>query len=63
MMTREEKKAKLREELDNIYCYNCKWDDSDETERCDVCYIKHMSWQPSEGLLDWIIDVVMEKTK
>ena len=43
MMTREEKKAKLREELDNIYCYNCKWDDSDETERCDVCYIKHMS--------------------
>lgn len=54
MSTREEIKEKLRDELDYIYCYNCR-----KREDCedDDCHRKYMGWQPSDGLLDLIIDI------
>lgn len=55
-MTREEIKEKLRYELDYIYCYNCRKGDDCED---DMCHRKYMGWQPSEGLLDGIIDICL----
>lgn len=58
MSTREGIKEKLKGELDNIYCYNCrKGEDCDD----DYCHRKYMGWEPSDELLDFIIDTCWEK--
>lgn len=55
MMTREEIKDKLQTELNGIYCHNCKHQDGGSP--CDYCHRKYMSWQPSDSLLEWIMNV------
>ncbi len=54
-MTREQIKNKLQAELNGIYCYNCRHYEGGDN--CDYCHRKYMSWQPSDQLLEWIMDV------
>ena len=51
-MTKEDMIEKIKSELDNIYCYNCRHDGEDEP--CEYCHRKSMQWQPSEGLMNLI---------
>ena len=62
-MSREETKEKLREKLCGIYCYNCRHNEPDAPRDeygpigCDDCHRKYMNWEPSNALLDQIIDI------
>ena len=70
-MEREEIKDKLRWELRGIYCYNCRYNEPDAPKDdydgipigCDDCHRKYMGWEPSNALLDSIIDICREEVK
>lgn len=50
----------IHDELDYIYCYNCKHQDNCED---DMCYRKYMGWQVSDGVVDRIVEMAMREEK
>lgn len=64
-MTRDEIVEKLRSELDDIYCYNCKHESAenhrDGEHPCEWCHRKYMHWQPSDELIERIVDIAERK--
>lgn len=55
----------LMEELNYVYCYNCRineLDEEDEDWNCDFCHRKNMNWELSkkcvEGIAEDILDII-----
>lgn len=53
------------EELNYVYCYNCRineLDEEDEDWNCDFCHRKNMNWELSkkcvEGIAEDILDII-----
>ncbi len=65
MSKAEELTAFLRNELDNIYCYNCKNEDTenngDGEHPCDWCHRKYMGWQASDGVINRVIEIATRR--
>lgn len=55
MNKREELAEFLRNELDSIYCYNCR--NEGKEEPCDWCHRKYMQWQVSDAVIEKACDI------
>lgn len=57
-MNEAEISALLYSELNESYCYNCRYDsecsDSDPNYGCDICHRKSMGWAVSRATCDCI---------
>ncbi len=48
----------LKDELYNIYCYNCRHQNNCEN---DMCYRKYMGWQVSDGVIAKAVEIATRK--
>lgn len=48
----------LMQELDKIYCYNCR--NEENTDNCDDCHRKYMEWKISEEKCEDTADKILE---
>ena len=65
MNTKQEIIEYIKNEMSNIYCYNCKHDQDEEG--CEWCHRKNMNWhisdEKAEEMATEIIKKIMERVK
>lgn len=65
----ESLKEELLNNLNDIYCYNCKFEEVTEQESyelygyygCDSCYRKNIGWEISQSCVNSIVEKVVNK--